>query len=113
MQYRFGAHTTADDPSVYGTNRGGRRRDRDTEDRTEKHLYNEGILDSDLESEIQDSIEQEVSEAIETAEQTEASPDNIVEHVYEDVPARLEEQRDELNRLREKYDDGAFSEVLE
>ena len=114
VQYRFGAHTTADDPSVYRDESEEEVwRDRDPVDRIEKYLYNEGILDSDLESEIQDRIEQQVSEAIESAEQTETSPDNIVEHVYEDVPARLEEQRDELNRLREKYDDGAFSEVLE
>jgi len=114
VQYRFGAHTTADDPSVYRTKEEEEAwRKRDPVDRLSTYLHNQGILDDELEEEIQDRIEQQVSDAMEAAENAETSPDKIFEYVYEDMPQRLEEQRDELNKLREKYGDGEFSEVLE
>ena len=114
VQYRFGAHTTADDPSVYREESEEQAwRERDPIDRLSAYLHNEGILDDELEEEIQERIEENVSTAMEAAENAETSPDKIVEHVYEDVPQRLEEQREELNRMREKYGDGEFSEVLE
>ena len=43
----------------------------------------------------------------------ETEPEAIFEHVYETPTERLKEQRAELERLREKYGDEDFSEVLQ
>jgi pyruvate dehydrogenase E1 component alpha subunit len=110
VQYRYGAHTTADDPSVYrDENEIEEWRERDPLSRLENYLYRTDILNEDRETEIQARIEEQVSAAIETAESVETDPEQIFEHVYEDVPDRLREQQNELNALREKYADDVFS----
>ncbi|MFC4439971.1 MULTISPECIES: pyruvate dehydrogenase (acetyl-transferring) E1 component subunit alpha [Natrialbaceae] len=114
VQYRYGAHTTADDPSVYREEDEAEAwRRKDPVDRLRNFLYAEGLLDEDLEDEIDDRAESQISEAISTVEAAAADPSSIFEHVYEELPDRLREQRDELNALREKYGEEAFSEVLE
>lgn len=112
VQYRYGAHTTADDPSAYRDGTPDEWRDRDPLERLENHLYNEGLLDAEREAEMQARIEEQVASAIETAESVHADPEQIFEHVYEETPDRLQDQLDELNALREKYGDDAFSGVL-
>ncbi|TYL37918.1 pyruvate dehydrogenase (acetyl-transferring) E1 component subunit alpha [Natronococcus pandeyae] len=114
VQYRYGAHTTADDPSVYREEDEAEAwRQKDPVDRLRNFLYGEGVLDETLEDEIDDRVDSQISEAISTVEAAEADPAHIFEHVYEELPDRLREQRDELNALREKYGEEAFSEVLE
>lgn len=114
VQYRYGAHTTADDPSVYRDEADADKwRKRDPLKRLENHLYQAGLLDSEREAEIQARIEEQVATAIKTAEAVEAAPEQIFEHVYQETPDRLREQMDELNELRKKYGEGAFSGVLE
>jgi pyruvate dehydrogenase E1 component alpha subunit len=113
VQYRFGAHTTADDPSVYRDEAESEAwRDRDPLDRLETHLYRTDVLDAEREAAIEARVEAEVAAAIESAEAAETAPERMVEHVYEETPDRLREQLDELNALREKYGDDAFAEVL-
>jgi|AntDeeMinimDraft_5_1070356.scaffolds.fasta_scaffold03905_2 pyruvate dehydrogenase E1 component alpha subunit len=113
VQYRYGAHTTSDDPSVYRDEAESEAwRDRDPLDRLETYLYQTDVLDAEREAAIEARVEAEVSAAIETAEAAETSPERMVEHVYEETPDRLQEQLDELNALREKYGDDAFAEVL-
>lgn len=113
VQYRYGAHTTSDDPSVYRDETESETwRDRDPLDRLETYLYQTDVLDAEREAAIEARVEDEVSAAIETAERAETSPERMVEHVYEETPDRLQEQLDELNALREKYGDDAFAEVL-
>ncbi|ADQ69046.1 pyruvate dehydrogenase E1 component, alpha subunit [Halogeometricum borinquense DSM 11551] len=114
VQYRYGAHTTADDPSVYReADEADEWKEKDPVDRLQKYLYNEGLLDEGIEAEIDDRIEAKISDAIAEAESAEADPNQIFEHVYDEMPDRLREQRDELNALREKYGDEPFNEVLE
>ncbi|WP_306060635.1 pyruvate dehydrogenase (acetyl-transferring) E1 component subunit alpha [Natronococcus wangiae] len=114
VQYRYGAHTTADDPSAYREEDEAEAwRRKDPVDRLRNFLRAEGLLDEELEAEIDDRVESQISEAVATVEAAETDPAYIFEHVYEEMPDRLREQRDELNALREKYGDGAFSEVLE
>ncbi|MFC7234891.1 pyruvate dehydrogenase (acetyl-transferring) E1 component subunit alpha [Halosegnis marinus] len=112
VQYRFGAHTTADDPSVY-------REDEEVEEwkakdpipRLERFLRDRGVLDDERVAAITESVEDEVASAIETAEGFERpGPDTMFEHVYAEMPKRLEEQRAYLRRLREEHDD---DELLE
>ncbi|MFB6223954.1 MAG: pyruvate dehydrogenase (acetyl-transferring) E1 component subunit alpha [Haloarcula sp.] len=114
VQYRYGAHTTADDPSVYRDEGEAEEwRQKDPLDRLEGYLYNKGVLDDEQLATIEDRIEAQISDAIEVAEAAETDPSRIFEHVYAEMPARLQEQQEQLTTLREKYSDEAFSEVLE
>jgi pyruvate dehydrogenase E1 component alpha subunit len=112
VQYRFGAHTTADDPSVYRDEKEVERwRQKDPIPRLETYLRDQGILDDDRVADLEASVETEVAEAIETAEVSERpAPEDMFEHVYADRPRRLEEQRRYLQRLRERHGDEALLE---
>ncbi|RQG90049.1 pyruvate dehydrogenase (acetyl-transferring) E1 component subunit alpha [Natrarchaeobius halalkaliphilus] len=111
VQYRFGAHTTADDPSVYRDDDAVERwRERDPIDRFEAYLEDRGLLDADrietIETEIDDTIEQ----LIERAESVDPDPQELFEHVYDDPTPRLEAQRESLAKLRSRHGD---DELLE
>jgi pyruvate dehydrogenase E1 component alpha subunit len=112
VQYRFGAHTTADDPSVYrDEDEVERWKAKDPIPRLETYLYEQGILDQARIDAIQKSVAEEVAAAIETAEQIERpDPAEIFAHVYEEMPKRLEQQMQYLEQLREHYGD---AELLE
>jgi len=112
VQYRFGAHTTADDPSVYRDDDEVERwKRKDPIPRLESYLYEQGILDEERIDAIQESVEEEVADAIETAESLERpEPGAVFEHVYEGMPKRLAEQQRYLEQLRERHGD---EELLE
>ena len=114
LQYRFGAHTTSDDPTVYRPDDAAEYyRERDPVDRLRGYLTNEGILTDERQATIEARVDERIQVAVEEAESLEADPDDIFDHVYDGLPRRLEDQRQELRELREKYGDDAFSEVLE
>ncbi|MFC7228836.1 pyruvate dehydrogenase (acetyl-transferring) E1 component subunit alpha [Salinirubellus salinus] len=112
VQYRFGAHTTADDPSVYRDDDEVERwKAKDPIPRLESYLYEQGVLDQERIDAVQQSVEEEVADAIETAESLERpEPAAIFEHVYEGMPKRLQQQRQYLEQLRERHGD---EELLE
>jgi len=110
VQYRFGAHTTADDPSVYrDESEVAAWRSRDPIPRMERFLRETGRLGDETVDEIGAEIERRVSAAIERAEAT-ARPDadSMFEGVYGTAPAALGDQRAALHRLRERHGDDAF-----
>jgi len=114
VQYRFGAHTTADDPSVYrDEDEVEEWREKDPIDRLERFLYDRGLLDDERRNAIESRVEARVDAAVERVGQPAPNPDRIFEHVYESTPERLESQRAELEALREKYGDDAFAGVRE
>jgi pyruvate dehydrogenase E1 component alpha subunit len=112
VQYRFGAHTTADDPTVY--------RDEDEVEewkakdpipRLEAYLRNEDILDDERVAEIESEIEERVADAIDAAEaEPRPEPDQMFEHTYAELPPQLREQRDEFLETVEKHGKDAFLE---
>jgi pyruvate dehydrogenase E1 component alpha subunit len=113
VQYRYGAHTTADDPSAYRDESETEKwRERDPLDRLEAFLSDRGILDERRRSETEERVGAQVEAAVERVESIESDPAGMFDHVYESTPDRLAEQRDRLEALREKYGDDAFGEVL-
>ncbi len=112
VQYRFGAHTTADDPSVYREEAEVEAwRDRDPIYRFERYLLETDRLDEGTIGSIEQEIEDEVRDAVEAAESTpRPEPREMFEHVYAEPPADLAAQRDELEELREVFGDDALLE---
>ena len=111
VQYRFGAHTTADDPSVYREDEEVERWKRwDPIPRLETFLRERGSLDDESVDTIETEIEEVVAEAIERGTDIEPDPDELFADAYADLPDRVLEQREELRRLRGEYGDDALLE---
>lgn len=112
VQYRFGAHTTADDPSKYRPeSEVDYWRERDPIVRFETFLTERGVLDSELIDQIRSSVSDRIASAIESVESTpRPEPTDMFQYVYETPPEKLIRQRDRLESLRQQYGD---DELLE
>ncbi len=104
MTYRMGAHSTSDDPTRY--------RDENELKKWEKkcpllrlrrYLEDEGLWNDEKDEALQRSIKQEVDEAIAVAKKTPPPPlSTLIENVCHEVPERLQEQYQELQRFFEE-----------
>ena len=107
VQYRFGAHTTADDPSVYRSEEEVEEwKRRDPIPRLETFLRETGRLDDETIQAIEDAITEEVAEAIEAAEDApRPHPDDIFDYVYAEPTERVAEGKAYLQALRDRHGD--------
>jgi len=111
VQYRYGAHTTADDPSVYRDDEEVQRwRERDPIDRFETYLRNKGVIDDERIDAIESEIEETLASLIERAEDIDEDPSEMFEYTYAEPTPRLEAQHESLETLRETHGDDALLE---
>lgn len=103
MTYRMGAHSTSDDPTQYRTDAEVAAWERRCPiQRLRAHLNKRKLWSLDQEKELTERVRQELDEAVERARHT-PPPElhSMIEDVYEQVPAELEEQLKQATTQRE------------
>ena len=109
LEYRFGAHTTADDPSAY-------RDPTDVEpwksidplDRMETFLRETGRIGDEGIAAVRDHADDAVAEAIDFAESIETDPADMFDDAYADLPPEIRRQREELLEAVSEHGEEAF-----
>ena len=109
VQYRFGAHTTADDPTNYRDEEEVERWKKwDPIPRMERYLVDRGLLDDETIDAIETRIEDEIADLIDGAEAMDVAPDSMFEYVFAEQTPRIAEGQVYLQGLRERHGDGAL-----
>ena len=109
VEYRFGAHTTADDPSVYRDDDAGDAwRAWDPIPRMEGFLRREGIGDDGLIESVYAEADERVAEVIDAAERFDADPADMFADVYAETAPELERQREGVLAAIDRHGTGAF-----
>jgi 2-oxoisovalerate dehydrogenase E1 component alpha subunit len=104
MTCRLGAHSTSDDPTLYrGEEEVESWKCKDPILRLRKYLEKQKLWDNDKEQELVKSITVEIDDAIIEAKAC-AKPNlhTLVEHVYFDVPSKLEQQYQEIKSFSQE-----------
>lgn len=100
LTYRRGAHTTADDPKRYRSEKELKEWEkRDPIIRFEKYLKSKKVLNDKLIKKIQDDAKKEVDKAIKEAEKHKPKPEDMFTHVYAELTPNLKEQIDYMKRF--------------
>jgi pyruvate dehydrogenase E1 component alpha subunit len=112
VQYRLGAHTTADDPSAYRDEAEVERwRQRDPLERFERFLRRTGRLDDEAVDAIAEENRERMAEAVERAESgPDPDADEMFDHVFAEPTAQLDAQCEWLARFREEHGDAIVEE---
>jgi len=112
VEYRYGAHTTADDPTAYRDDAEVEAwRERDPIARLGAYLRDRGVLNDDVDELIEEEITETVADLIDGAESMpDSDPETMFDYVFEEPTAEISAQRQRLTELREKYGDEALLE---
>ena len=109
VEYRYGAHTTADDPTAYRDPDDVEQwRALDPIDRMETFLRETGRIDDEGVSAARDRAADVVAEAIDAAESIEPDPAELFADVYGELPPELRRQREDLVAAVDDHGEGAF-----
>ncbi|WP_254279094.1 pyruvate dehydrogenase (acetyl-transferring) E1 component subunit alpha [Haloarcula marina] len=109
VQYRFGAHTTADDPDVYRDEEEVEAwRERDPLARFGAFLWDRGLLDRERVDAIDEAVDDRLAEMVDKAEAYDGDPDDLFADAYAEMPAAVAEQREYLRTLRDRHGDDAL-----
>ena len=109
VEYRFGAHTTADDPGVYRDEDSvDRWRDLDPIPRYETFLRETGRIGDEGVQAIADEADEVVAAAVDAASDLNADPAAMFTDAYADLPPHVRRQREELLQQVDEYGDDAF-----
>jgi TPP-dependent pyruvate/acetoin dehydrogenase alpha subunit len=113
MTYRMGAHSTADDPSIYRSEEESEEWQRvDPFERLKRHAAWRGVFGQELEQELRSSWEARIADAIAECERHPPPP---LESLFTDVQHRmgqqLAEQREEYLRFRRELDREQLPEI--
>lgn len=96
ITWRYGGHTTADDPKRYRDQSESERRRKETDPllRVEKFLKVEGMWDEEKITAFKEQTSQDIEEAIKQMEaHPDVSIDHIFDYVFETSPWPIEEQK--------------------
>ena len=106
VTFRYGAHTTADDPKKYRDQEKVSNEWRDTRDpisRLKKHLINKELWDEEKEANFLKQVNTKVDEGLKQAESyPKAKALQMFDHVYAETPWHIKEQREELEKYLTK-----------
>ncbi len=108
VTYRYGPHTTADDPTRYREDEEVEnwREEKDPIERLRKYLANEGHWDDEQEEKLQEDVKAEMAKVVEAYENLPARPvEEIFKYTYEEMPWHLREQLDDLKAFIEEHGD--------
>jgi pyruvate dehydrogenase E1 component alpha subunit len=109
VQYRYGAHTTADDPSAYRDEAEVERwRERDPIDRYEAFLRDRDLVDDTVVEEIEAEARETVARIIDEAESFDPHPTELFDHAFADSPPGVEAQREAFERALEEHGRDSF-----
>jgi len=109
VEYRFGAHTTADDPTAYRDSGDVEPwRALDPVDRMEAFLQETGRIDDEGVAAIREEADAIVADAIEFAESVEPDPADMFDHAYADLPPEIRRQRDDLLAAIDEHGEASF-----
>ena len=106
VTFRYGAHTTADDPRKYRSQEAISqewREKRDPLNRLKKLVIYKGIWSEEIEKQWEQQINEEIESAFEkAANYPKTNPLEMFNHVYADKPWNIKEQQDELSTFLHK-----------
>ena len=96
VTWRYGAHTTADDPTKYRDNEAENRKNllNDPLSRLETFMKSEGYWDAQWAEDIEKDIKSEIDEAVKEMESMpEPDVNDIYDHMFESPTWPIEEQK--------------------
>ncbi len=100
VTYRMMMHTTADDPKRYRTEKEVEAwKKRDPLVRFQKYLTERGLLSEDKVESLETEIKEDIQGAVDRAEKQMkmlGDPIDMFDHVYAEVPANLQKQKEEF-----------------